>query len=160
MGDVDKSWRSIRDFSPPEYSAYLSGLERADERTRTAYPCSIRVIGHELLGVAHACKCRIFRGVSFLRVAECCTVLRSRWYQSGIRTSDSYGLTAGPMTRTPDLRSHNPPTCVSGRCRMCRALGGIVLPRRGAWRSGAQGSREGEGHLRLRGGITPARTSP
>ena len=33
--------------------------------------------------VAGDCKCRTFRGISFLRLAKCCTVLRSRWYQSG-----------------------------------------------------------------------------
>jgi len=57
---------------------------RADERTRTAYPCSLRVIGHVLQGVAEACKSRISKPVPFLRFALCCTVLRSRWYQSGI----------------------------------------------------------------------------
>jgi hypothetical protein len=31
-----------------EFCAYLSRLGRADERTRTAYPCSLRVIGHVL----------------------------------------------------------------------------------------------------------------
>jgi hypothetical protein len=28
---------------------------------------------------------RISKGLSLLRVAACCTVLRSRWYQSGIK---------------------------------------------------------------------------
>jgi hypothetical protein len=37
-----------------------------------------------IVGVAGGCKCRIFRGVSFLYLAASCTVLRSRWYQSGI----------------------------------------------------------------------------
>ena len=46
--------------------------------------CALRVIGHALQGCAEACKCRIFRGVSFLRLAASCTELRSRWYQSGI----------------------------------------------------------------------------
>src|SRR5918997_7211568 len=46
--------------------------------------CSLRVIGHVLQGVAGDCKCRIFRGVSFPCLAACCTVLRSRWCQSGI----------------------------------------------------------------------------
>jgi hypothetical protein len=59
-------------------------LQRAEERTRTADPISLRVIGQALQGFAGDCKCCIFRGVSFLRLAECCTVLRSRWYQSGI----------------------------------------------------------------------------
>ena len=44
----------------------------------------LRVITQALLGFAEACKCSIFRGISFLRLAEYCTVLRSRWYQSGI----------------------------------------------------------------------------
>src|SRR5215211_859202 len=38
------------------YSAYLRRFERADERTRTAYPCSLRVIGQALQGFAEACK--------------------------------------------------------------------------------------------------------
>jgi hypothetical protein len=46
--------------------------------------CSLRVITQALQRFARGCKYRIFRGVSFLRLAECCTVLRSRWYQSGI----------------------------------------------------------------------------
>jgi hypothetical protein len=57
---------------------------RADERTRTAYPCSLRVIIHVLLGFAQACKSHILKPVSFLRLAQCCTVLRSRWCQSGV----------------------------------------------------------------------------
>src|SRR5215216_4716117 len=48
--------------------------------------CSLRVIGQALQGCAGGCKCRIFRGVSFPCLAACCTVLRSRWYQSGIRS--------------------------------------------------------------------------
>jgi hypothetical protein len=63
---------------------FLSPLEGADERTRTADLISLRVCGQALQGCAGGCKCRIFRGVSFLRLAECCTVLRSRWYKSGI----------------------------------------------------------------------------
>src|SRR5215213_9520003 len=67
-----------------EISAYLSQLERADERTRTAYPCSLRVIGHVLQGCAGGCRTRISKPFSLLCLALCCTVLRSRWYQSGI----------------------------------------------------------------------------
>src|SRR5215218_3092717 len=48
--------------------------------------CSLRVIHQALQGCAGGCKCRIFRGVSFPYLAACCTVLRSRWYQSGINT--------------------------------------------------------------------------
>ena len=68
----------------------------------------LRVITQALQGCAGGCKHRIFRGVSFPCLAACCTVLRSRWYQSGIRTSDSYSLTMGPMARprTP-VRLHS-----------------------------------------------------
>jgi hypothetical protein len=46
--------------------------------------CSLRVITQALQGCAVDCKCRIPRPDSLLRVAACCTVLRSRWCQSGI----------------------------------------------------------------------------
>ena len=77
----------------------LQVKKRADERTRTAYPCSLRVILQALQGVAEACKCRIYKRLSLLRFAECCTILRSPWYQSGIKTSrlacsDSRSLSA------------------------------------------------------------------
>jgi hypothetical protein len=45
---------------------------------------SLRVIGQALQGCAQGCKTRIPKGVCFLCLAPCCTVLRSRWYQSGI----------------------------------------------------------------------------
>jgi hypothetical protein len=38
---------------------------RADERTRTAYPCSLRVRGQGLLDVAGVCISRIGRGFLF-----------------------------------------------------------------------------------------------
>jgi hypothetical protein len=108
-----------------DYSAYLSRFVRADERTRTADLPSLRVIGQALQGCAGNCKCRIFRGVSFPCFAPCCTALRSR-YQSGIRTSDSYNLTAGPMAHTRDLWSHYPPTPVAEGCGGCRT--GVFKP--------------------------------
>jgi hypothetical protein len=42
------------------------------------------VIPQVLQGLAQACKYRIPKPLSLLRFAACCTVLRSRWYQSGI----------------------------------------------------------------------------
>jgi hypothetical protein len=51
--------------------------------------CSLRVIIHVLQRFAEACKTRISRLVSFLRLAGCCTVLRSRWCQSGVRLACS-----------------------------------------------------------------------
>jgi hypothetical protein len=71
-------------FSEAEYSAYLSRIGRADERTRTADLISLRVIHQALQRCAGGCKCRISKRVSILWFAACCTVLRSRWYQSGI----------------------------------------------------------------------------
>ena len=72
------------DFVYTEISPYLSRIQRADERTRTADLLQLRVITHSLQGFAGACKSPIFRRLSLLWVAACCTVLRSRWYQSGI----------------------------------------------------------------------------
>jgi hypothetical protein len=69
-----------------ENSAYLRRLERADERTRTADPTSLRVIIHALHGFAQGCKFPILKPVSVLCISLCCTVLRSRWCQSGVRS--------------------------------------------------------------------------
>src|SRR5215213_7251955 len=49
--------------------------------------CSLGVITQALQGFARGCKSRIFRGVSFPCLAACCTVLRSRWCQSGVRST-------------------------------------------------------------------------
>src|SRR5215213_11671183 len=46
--------------------------------------CSLRVITQALQGCAQACKSPIPKRLSLLGVAACCTVLHSRWYQSGI----------------------------------------------------------------------------
>jgi hypothetical protein len=65
---------------------YLQLRQKESRRAdlRTADLLQLRVIGQALQGCAEDCKCRIFRGVSFPCLAACCTVLRSRWYQSGI----------------------------------------------------------------------------
>jgi|SRR5215211_2894720 len=66
-------------FSAFRHSLLMSSrIDKAHERTRTAYTCSLRVIHHALQGFAEACRSRIFRRLSVLRIAECCTVLRSR----------------------------------------------------------------------------------
>jgi hypothetical protein len=80
-------------FSEAEYSAYLSRIQRADERTRTAFLLQLRVINQVLKGFAQGCKSRIFKRLSLLRVAECCTVLRSQWCQNDVRSS---GVTRQP----------------------------------------------------------------
>jgi hypothetical protein len=64
----------------------------------------LRVITQALQGCAGDCKYRIFRGVSFLCLAACCTVLRSQWYQIGIRIS----RLARTVSRTlPESRTVN-----------------------------------------------------
>src|SRR5215208_3625364 len=69
-----------------EGGKYLAGTSRKAKPTSGLEPptCSLRVIGHVLQGLAQECKSRIPKPVSLLRFAPCCTVLRSRWYQSGI----------------------------------------------------------------------------
>jgi hypothetical protein len=62
-------------------------MQRADERTRTADLPSLRVINRMLQGFARGCNSRISKPVSLLGFARCCTVLRSRWYQSGINVT-------------------------------------------------------------------------
>ena len=64
-----------------ENSEPTSGLEPLS--------CSLRVIIQALQELARACKSRISKQVSLLWLATCCTVLRSRWYQSGINSGNS-----------------------------------------------------------------------
>ncbi len=54
--------------------------------------CSLRVIHQVLQGFARDCKSCISKPLSFLCLALCCTVLRARWYQSGIRWSQDFTL--------------------------------------------------------------------
>ena len=79
---------------------------RADERTLTADLISLRVIGQGLLGFAGGCKYRIPRQHSLLRLAGCCTVLRSRWSQNGIKLFEN--LSSGvEIARLNALVSHS-----------------------------------------------------
>jgi hypothetical protein len=66
--------------------SFLQDLQAKREPTSGLEPltCSLRVIIQALQRFAGACKTRIDKPISFLRLALCCTVLRSRWYQSGI----------------------------------------------------------------------------
>ncbi len=64
---------------------YLSRLRESRRADSNRLPLlQLRVIIQALQGFAQACKSRISRQFSFLRFALRCTVLRSRWYQSGI----------------------------------------------------------------------------
>ena len=116
LSESAKSRLFCLDFLVPVHREPTSGLE--------PLTCSLRVIGQALQGLAGTCKSPISKPDSFLWLALHCTVLRSRWYQIGIRTSDSYSLTVGSMARPRDLRSHNPPTPVSRRC--CRLQKSLI----------------------------------
>jgi len=53
--------------------------------------CSLRVINRVLQGFARVCKSPISKVVSLLRLALCCTVLRSQWCQSGVKRCQGFG---------------------------------------------------------------------
>jgi hypothetical protein len=55
----------------------------------------LRVCGHALQELAEGCKTRIPRRLSLLQVAASCTVLRSRWYQSGVNIILVYAFDGG-----------------------------------------------------------------
>src|SRR5215210_6251538 len=72
-------------YRPPGFSC-KSPYDR--EPTSGLEPLtSLRVIIHPLQGFAWGCKSRIPKPVSFLRLALCCSVLRSRWYQTGVNVT-------------------------------------------------------------------------
>jgi hypothetical protein len=77
----------------------MSGLE--------PLTCSLRVISQALQACAVGCKTLIPRPVSFLCLALRCTVLRSRWCQSGCQeraTSDVPPVCSPPLSGTsPNL---------------------------------------------------------
>ena len=83
-------------FADSEYSAYLRRDWRADERTEPL-SCSLRVIIHVLKGFAQGKESPLDIG-AFLALG--CTVLRSRWCQSGINRSP--WLTRGRFLCKPD----------------------------------------------------------
>jgi hypothetical protein len=66
-------------------------LIKAESREPTSglepLTCSLRVIHQALQRFAGGCKTRISKGFSLLCLAKCCTVLRSRWCQSGVNIS-------------------------------------------------------------------------
>jgi hypothetical protein len=68
----------------PPRSPCKSSQKREPTSGLEPLTCSLRVIIHALQGVAHSCESRISKPLSLLRFARCCTVLRSRWCQSGV----------------------------------------------------------------------------
>jgi hypothetical protein len=72
--------------APLRFGVFPANLYKRGEPTSGLEPltCSLRVIGQPLQGLAQGCKYRIPKRLSFLCLALCCTVLRSRWCQSGV----------------------------------------------------------------------------
>ena len=62
--------------------------------------CSLRVIHHVLQGLAWGCKSRIFRALCLPCLAAWCTVLRSRWYQSGIKRGTAASRSCSRVAHT------------------------------------------------------------
>jgi hypothetical protein len=75
----------------------LQEKRRADERTRTAGLILLRVIIQVLLVFARGCKSRIYKVLSLLCLAPSCTVLRSRWCQSGVKIALPSAFTDGEL---------------------------------------------------------------
>src|SRR5215204_5829848 len=84
--------------------------KRADERTRTADPTSLRVIIQALQGFAWACKSRISKGISLLRLAPLLHRIAfpvvSEWYQRrpAVRTHPR-GRHGSPRQRIAEFES-------------------------------------------------------
>jgi hypothetical protein len=79
----------IEAFLPRYLSASAKSIESRRADSNRLPLLQLRVIGQALQGYARDCKLRISKRLSLLRFARCCTVLRSRWYQSGIRSTCS-----------------------------------------------------------------------
>jgi hypothetical protein len=75
-GIVDPGNIGARAVPCLEFSASLSPLGRADERTRAADLLQLRVYGQWLLSVAEVCKPRIDKGFLVPSIAHYCRVLR------------------------------------------------------------------------------------
>jgi hypothetical protein len=90
--------------APLRFGVFPANLYKLGEPTSGLEPLSrlLRVITQGLQGFAGDCKCRIFRGVFFPCLAECCTVLLSRWYQIGINIT---------LVSIPPLRHRALSTC-------------------------------------------------
>ena len=76
-GIVDPGNIGARAVPCLEFSASLSPLWRADERTRTTHLLQLRVISQALQGFAQGCKSRIDQGCPVPSIAHYCRALRA-----------------------------------------------------------------------------------
>jgi hypothetical protein len=110
------------------------GLDKGKKESRRADSnrlplLQLRVIIHALQGIAQVCKSRISKRFSLLGLAQCCTVLRSRWYQSGIKLRSLGASGSSPLTwciwGDPSLRLGQ----AAMACRVCSAVtSSVVVP--------------------------------
>jgi hypothetical protein len=86
--------------STPSLSVYAfcSQIDAKREPTRglESLTCSLRVINRVLQSLAGGCKFRMYKPDSFPRLAPCCTVLRSRWCQSGVNRGIAASRSCSP----------------------------------------------------------------
>jgi hypothetical protein len=107
----------------------------ADEWTRTA---DLLITSEQsvLQGVCTACKSPISKPFSLLWLAQCCTVLRSRWCQSGVR---SVCITRGALRRRtlssfprlPLVMLDRIPRRIANLRRMRQSMLGVIMPASG-----------------------------
>jgi hypothetical protein len=86
FGGVKKSAVMIRELSLPRVSGLPWPKRRADERTPTAYPCSLRVCGQWLLGIAGCANPADLKDLLFPRlptIAGYCVRVRVKLGSSG-----------------------------------------------------------------------------
>ena len=104
-GEIEASYGSEREGIATNKREPTSGLKNR------LLLLQLRVIIQALQGLAAVCKSRISKRFSLLRLAQCCTVLRSRWYQIGVKQHR--------FSVSMPRKSHSPPalypTKVSGR---------------------------------------------
>jgi hypothetical protein len=95
--------------------------------------CSLRVINRMLQEFARSCKSPISKPFSLLWLAQCCTVLRSRWCQSGVR---SVCITRGALRRStlssfprlPLVMLDRIPRRIANLRRMRQSMLGVIMP--------------------------------
>jgi hypothetical protein len=86
-GTSGVKWQRVHNHDVPDFAHFSCKSRQNGEPTSGLEPltCSLRVIHQALLGIAQGCKSRISREVTLPWLAVRCTVLRSRWCQSGVK---------------------------------------------------------------------------
>jgi hypothetical protein len=95
--------------------------------------CSLRVITQAWQGCAGGCKCRMFRRFSLPELAPCCTVLRSRWYQSGINRGMAASRSCSVVAftcRTSSISQDRLESCLSSAATLAGWLRWVLCHRR------------------------------